>query len=125
MFHFLLTATPNGGRGSAWQQFFETKARRLPNGCSRSSGCISDCAAISFFAPRGRPRVRVLHPGFWNHEAGPDFRGVALQFEGEEPSSGDIEVDCIAAAAGARTDTTLIPTSRRLFCTSFGKPIVL
>jgi hypothetical protein len=37
--------------------------------------------------------VRVLHPGFWNREAGPDFRGVVLQFEGEEPSSGDIEVD--------------------------------
>ena len=22
--------------------------------------------------------VQVLHPGFWNHEAGPDFRGALL-----------------------------------------------
>jgi hypothetical protein len=40
----------------------------------------------------GRP-VQVLHPGFWNHEAGPDFRGAVLQFPGDTPRSGDIEVD--------------------------------
>ena len=40
----------------------------------------------------GKP-VRVLHPGFWNHEAGPDFRGAVVQF-GQEPAvSGDIEID--------------------------------
>ena len=42
----------------------------------------------------GQP-VRVLHPGFWNHGAGPDFRGAVLQFGQEEPRSGDIEIDLI------------------------------
>lgn len=37
--------------------------------------------------------VRVLHPGFWNREAGPDFRGAVVQFGGEPPQSGDIEID--------------------------------
>ncbi len=37
--------------------------------------------------------VRVLHPGFKNHEAGPDFRGAMIQFDGEAPRAGDIEVD--------------------------------
>jgi hypothetical protein len=40
----------------------------------------------------GRP-VRVLHPGFWNHEAGPDFRGAVVQIGEEEARSGDIEID--------------------------------
>jgi hypothetical protein len=40
-------------------------------------------------------RVRVLHPGFWNHEAGPDFRGAVVQFDSEPPRSGDVEVDLI------------------------------
>jgi hypothetical protein len=37
--------------------------------------------------------VQVLHPGFHNHEAGPDFREAVLQFQGEPPCTGDIEVD--------------------------------
>jgi hypothetical protein len=37
--------------------------------------------------------VQVLHPGFWNHEAGPDFRGAVLQLGTESPCSGDVEVD--------------------------------
>ena len=37
--------------------------------------------------------LRVLHPGFLNHEAGPDFRNAVVQIEGEAPRSGDIEVD--------------------------------
>lgn len=37
--------------------------------------------------------VRVLHPGFWNHEAGPDFRGAVLRFGGDAPQSGDVEID--------------------------------
>jgi hypothetical protein len=37
--------------------------------------------------------VRVLHPGFWNHEAGPDFRGAVVQIGQEEARSGDIEID--------------------------------
>ncbi|MDW8311084.1 MAG: DUF2851 family protein, partial [Verrucomicrobiales bacterium] len=38
-------------------------------------------------------RVRVLHPGFWNREAGPDFRQAVVQFEDEPPRAGDVEVD--------------------------------
>src|ERR1022692_1780139 len=37
--------------------------------------------------------VRVLHPGFWNHEAGPDFRGAVVQIGREEARSGDVEID--------------------------------
>jgi hypothetical protein len=40
----------------------------------------------------GQP-VRVLHPGFWNHEAGPDFRGAVLQIGDETAKSGDVEID--------------------------------
>ncbi|MHB8520238.1 MAG: DUF2851 family protein [Limisphaerales bacterium] len=38
-------------------------------------------------------RLRVLHPGFWNREAGPDFRDAVVQFDTEPPCSGDIEID--------------------------------
>lgn len=37
--------------------------------------------------------VRVLHPGFWNREAGPDFREAVLQLGGDLPRVGDVEVD--------------------------------
>lgn len=37
--------------------------------------------------------VRVLHPGFWNREAGPDFHDAIVQIGQEPPLSGDIEVD--------------------------------
>jgi hypothetical protein len=37
--------------------------------------------------------VRVLHPGFWNHGAGPDFAGAVLQFGSDAPVTGDVEVD--------------------------------
>ena len=40
----------------------------------------------------GRP-VRILHPGFLSVEGGPDFRGAVIQFDGQPPVSGDIEVD--------------------------------
>lgn len=40
----------------------------------------------------GQP-VRVLHPGFWNHEAGPDFRGAMVQIGDEPARSGDVEID--------------------------------
>jgi hypothetical protein len=40
----------------------------------------------------GRP-LRVLHPGFWNHGAGPDFSGAVLQIANEPPVTGDVEVD--------------------------------
>lgn len=37
--------------------------------------------------------VRVLHPGFWNHSAGPDFRDAVLQLDRDPPLCGDVEVD--------------------------------
>jgi hypothetical protein len=37
--------------------------------------------------------VRILHPGFANHEGGPDFRGAVVQFGQETPRSGDVEID--------------------------------
>ena len=37
--------------------------------------------------------VRVLHPGFWNHEAGPDFRRAVIRVDGAPSVSGDVEVD--------------------------------
>ena len=37
--------------------------------------------------------VRVLHPGFRNTEAGPDFRGAMVQFGDDPTRIGDVEVD--------------------------------
>ena len=37
--------------------------------------------------------LTVLHPGFWNASAGPDFRDAVLQFAGEAPRTADVEVD--------------------------------
>lgn len=42
-------------------------------------------------------RVRILHPGFWNKESGPDFREALVQFENETPRTGDVEVDLASA----------------------------
>ena len=42
--------------------------------------------------PAGVP-VRVLHPGFRNPEAGPDFTGAVIQFGTDAPQSGDVEID--------------------------------
>ncbi len=42
-------------------------------------------------------KLRVLHPGFWNRESGPDFRAAVIQLEGEPPRSGDIEIDLAAS----------------------------
>jgi hypothetical protein len=41
--------------------------------------------------------VRVLHPGFWNYEAGPDFQRAVIQVGDDFPASGDVEVDPVAA----------------------------
>ncbi len=43
----------------------------------------------------GKP-LRILHPGFWNRESGPDFRGAVIQW-GEEIKTGDIEIDLYPA----------------------------
>jgi hypothetical protein len=40
----------------------------------------------------GQP-VRILHPGFKNHESGPDFRGAVVQIGADAPRSGDLEID--------------------------------
>jgi hypothetical protein len=37
-------------------------------------------------------RVRVVFPGWWNLEAGPDFRHATVQIGNEEEMTGDIEV---------------------------------
>jgi hypothetical protein len=37
--------------------------------------------------------VRVLHPGFWNREAGPDFRQAVLQLGADAPVQSDVEID--------------------------------
>ncbi|MCC6232287.1 MAG: DUF2851 family protein [Verrucomicrobiales bacterium] len=42
-------------------------------------------------------RLTVLHPGLWNHEAGPDFRGAMIQIDDQEPVTGDIEIDLTSA----------------------------
>lgn len=44
----------------------------------------------------GRP-VRVLHPGFWNKEPGPDFRKAVVQIGAEPVVVGDVEIDLLPA----------------------------
>jgi hypothetical protein len=44
----------------------------------------------------GRP-VRVLHPGFWNKEPGPDFRKAVVQIGNEPVVTGDVEIDLVPA----------------------------
>src|SRR5437868_4037187 len=41
----------------------------------------------------GQP-IRVLHPGFWNVHAGPDFKKAMVQV-GSEVRTGDIEIDLL------------------------------
>jgi hypothetical protein len=36
-------------------------------------------------------RLRVVSPGWWNRQAGPDFRGAQLEFNGK-PFTGDVEI---------------------------------
>ncbi len=40
--------------------------------------------------------LRVLHPGFLNHEAGPDFYQAVIQVGENPPAAGDVEVDPLA-----------------------------
>ena len=42
-------------------------------------------------------RVQVLHPGFLNREAGPDFLRAVLQFDGEPAQACDVEVDLVSS----------------------------
>lgn len=42
--------------------------------------------------------LAVLHPGFWNREAGPDFRNAVVQIGDDPACSGDIEVDLLPNA---------------------------
>ncbi|MBM3876587.1 MAG: DUF2851 family protein [Verrucomicrobia bacterium] len=37
--------------------------------------------------------VRVLHPGFWNRGAGPDFQRAMIQLGADSPRAGDVEID--------------------------------
>ena len=43
---------------------------------------------------QGTP-VRILHPGFWNQEAGPDFRRAIVQVGDAPPTVGDVEIDLV------------------------------
>jgi hypothetical protein len=61
-------------------------------------------------------RVRVLHPGFWNREPGPDFQKALIQLDQEAPRCGDIEIDVLS---GGWQQPTL-PLSV-WSCTSFGE----
>lgn len=38
-------------------------------------------------------KLSILHPGFWNREAGPDFLGAIVQFGDRNPATGDVEID--------------------------------
>jgi hypothetical protein len=42
-------------------------------------------------------RVRVLHPGFWNREPGPDFQQALIQYGDEAPQVGSVEIDLEAS----------------------------
>lgn len=41
--------------------------------------------------------VKILHPGFWNREPGPDFRKAVIQIGSDAPVTGDVEIDLVAA----------------------------
>lgn len=43
----------------------------------------------------GDDELKVLHPGFWNREAGPDFKGAIVRIEGKEAIEGDVEIDVV------------------------------
>jgi len=36
--------------------------------------------------------IRILHPGKWNHQEGPDFRGARWKVEGQPEINGDVEI---------------------------------
>ncbi|MDA7618009.1 MAG: DUF2851 family protein [Verrucomicrobiota bacterium] len=38
-------------------------------------------------------KIQILHPGFWNHGHGPDFRSAALKLNGRTIAEADIEID--------------------------------
>jgi hypothetical protein len=41
--------------------------------------------------------IRVLHPGFWNRGAGPDFQEAILSFDGAPATQGNVEIDRVPA----------------------------
>jgi hypothetical protein len=41
--------------------------------------------------------VKILHPGFWNKEPGPDFRKAVVQIGNDAAVTGDIEIDLVPA----------------------------
>ncbi len=41
--------------------------------------------------------VKILHPGFWNKEPGPDFRKSVVQIGSDAAVTGDIEIDLVPA----------------------------
>ncbi len=100
--------------------FARAPIRRIrPNACCKMSGITNASAATELRTLDGQP-VRVLHPGFWNHEAGPDFRGAVLQFGQDEPRSGDIEIDLLPQNWQAHQPRAQSGLCQVSFCTSFG-----
>ena len=73
-----------------------TRPRRR-SGCSNRSGSTSVCNASACEPSREIP-YDVLHPGFWNREAGPDFREAVVQFGSDRAVVGDVEIDLHPAA---------------------------
>jgi len=68
-------------------------------------------------------RVRVLHPGFCNFEAGPDFRKAVLQFDDEPPVCGEVEIDVAVSgwhAHGHDTNPSFRDTLLRVVWTAPG-----
>lgn len=52
-------------------------------------------------------QLRVLSPGWWNHQEGPDFKGAQIEFNGKL-HKGDVEIHCASkgwAAHGHHRDT--------------------
>ena len=87
--------TPNGARNRRPAAFCASAIRRSrPNACCKYIWHHQRLRRDLLRTLDGQP-VRVLHPGFWNHEAGPDFRGALLQFGQDAPCSGDIEIDVL------------------------------
>jgi len=98
---------PSPAYSAAYQQLLSTRSvLREPVPGDASSGLEGELALqAKFYGGEfgevwktlcGR-EVRLLDPGEWNREAGPDFRGVTILVDGEERLRGDLEIDLHAA----------------------------
>jgi hypothetical protein len=90
------------------------------NGFSKPCGSINACRRETLTTLDGRA-VRILHPGFWNHEAGPDFRDALIQFDHDFPLPAMWKSTCSppVGTVMVTNGTPLIPASS---CMSSGMP---